>query len=144
MNERVKEHKRIISLAFPPLISGDPVMCNLAKRYNLVFNILKARINPRQEGHMIVELSGKEEDYHEGISYLKDQGITITPVAQQISRDEEACIHCGICTALCVTKALHLDEATRIVVFDSEKCTGCGLCTQVCPVHAMNTLVDEF
>jgi L-aspartate semialdehyde sulfurtransferase ferredoxin len=144
MSTTTKEYRKIISMAFPPSISGDPVMCNLARKHNLTFNILKARITPRQEGHMIVELFGREEDFHTGVGYLKEQGVTITPVAQHISRDEECCIHCGMCTAMCSTKALHLDMDTRLVLFDSEKCSACGLCTQVCPVHAMNIHVDDL
>ncbi|MFW6236483.1 MAG: 4Fe-4S binding protein [Desulfovibrionales bacterium] len=45
---------------------------------------------------------------------------------------------------MCTTKALRMDEATRIVVFDSEKCTACGMCTRLCPVHAMNAHVDDL
>ena len=62
--------------------------------------------------------------------------------AQRISREEEVCIHCGLCTALCPTGALLVDSATRVIVFDTEECTACGLCTRVCPVHAMTLDVD--
>jgi L-aspartate semialdehyde sulfurtransferase ferredoxin len=144
MKDSAKEYSKIISLSFGPSISGEPVMCNLARMHNLTFNILKARITPRQEGHMIVELYGREEDFHTGVGYLKGRGVKITPVAQHISRDEECCIHCGMCTAMCSTKALRVDPATREVLFDSERCTACGLCTQVCPVHAMNIHVDDL
>ncbi len=139
----MKNYSRIISLSFPPVVSGKPVICNLAKLFDLTFNILKARINPRHEGHMVLELSGREEDYTQGITYLQEHDITVTPVAQQISRDEESCLHCGVCTALCPTNALHLDPQTRRVEFDCDKCTACGQCTRICPVHAMNVEVEE-
>jgi ferredoxin len=139
----MKNYSRIISLSFPPIVSGNPVICNLAKRFDLTFNILKARINPRHEGHMILELSGKEEDYNQGITYLQEHEITVTLVAQQISRDEESCLHCGVCTALCPTGALHLDPETRRIEFDRDKCTACGQCTRICPVHAMHVEVED-
>ncbi|MDD4650341.1 MAG: NIL domain-containing protein [Desulfoplanes sp.] len=139
----MKNYSRIISLSFPPVVSGKPVICNLAKLFDLTFNILKARINPRQEGHLVLELSGQEEDYAKGISYLQEHNIRITPVAQQISRDEESCIHCGVCTALCPTHALHLDPETRRIAFDCDRCTACGQCTRICPVHAMHVEVEE-
>ncbi|MCA1744061.1 MAG: 4Fe-4S binding protein, partial [Desulfovibrionales bacterium] len=60
-------------------------------------------------------------------------------VARSINRDEESCTHCGMCTALCLTKALYLDQDTRMVIFDSSKCTACGMCTKICPVSAMQT-----
>ena len=139
----MKDYSRIISLSFPPVVSGKPVICNLARLFDLTFNILKARINPRQEGHLVLELSGKEEDYAKGITYLQEHNITITPVAQQISRDEESCLHCGVCTALCPTHALCLDPKTRRIEFDCDKCTACGQCTRICPVHAMHVEVEE-
>ncbi len=139
----MKEYSRIISLSFPPVVSGKPVICNLARLFDLTFNILKAQINPRQEGHLVLKLSGKEEDYAKGITYLQEHNITITPVAQQISRDEESCLHCGVCTALCPTHALHLDPETRRIEFDCDKCTACGQCTRICPVHAMHVEVEE-
>jgi ferredoxin len=139
----MKNYSRIISLSFPPVVSGKPVICNLAKRFDLTFNILKARINPRHEGHMFLELSGREEDYNQGITYLQEHEITVTPVAQQISRDEESCLHCGVCTALCPTGALHLDPETRRIEFDRDKCTACGQCTRICPVHAMHVEVED-
>lgn len=136
------EVSRIISLHFPPETSGRPMMYHLAKRFDLTFNILQASINPRREGHMILELSGTRENYAQGISYLQEHGIRITPVANQITRNEEACMHCGMCTAMCPSKALHLDLTTRHVEFDKDKCTACNQCILVCPVHAMQVHID--
>jgi L-aspartate semialdehyde sulfurtransferase ferredoxin len=36
----------------------QPLICQLVKEYDLVFNILKARIFPRREGVIVLELSG--------------------------------------------------------------------------------------
>ncbi len=54
----------------------------------------------------------------------------------------QQCMHCGLCTALCPSKALHLNHETRKVDFDREKCTACNMCVTVCPVHAMVMEVD--
>lgn len=137
------EYSRIVSLRFPPESSGQPMMYNLAKLFDLSFNILQANINPRREGHMILELCGTREKYRQGVTYLQEQGIRVTPVAHQISRNEESCMHCGLCTALCPSGALHLNRTTRMVDFDREKCTACNMCVTVCPVHAMEIEVDS-
>lgn len=136
------EYSRIVSLRFPPESSGQPMMYNLAKHFDLTFNILQANINPRREGHMILELSGTREHYHQGVTYLQEQGIKVTPVAHEISRNEDSCMHCGFCTALCPSKALHLNLETRLVDFDQDKCTACNMCVTVCPVRAMIMEVD--
>ncbi len=143
MNEVIKGFRKIVYLTFPPTVSGRPVVCNLAKLFDLSFNILKADISPRQHGAMTLEISGLEDQFEQGISYLKEAGVRITPVAQKIFRDEDECIHCGACTALCPTGSLFLNHATRLVEFDVEKCSACGLCTRVCPVKAMTVDLDE-
>jgi len=142
LNNTVPTVRKLIYLSFPHSISGQPVVCNLTRIYNLSFNILRAQITPRQEGFMTLEIIGSEEDCSRGIDYLKQQGIKISSIAQYVSRDEDSCTHCGMCTAICPTRALALDLKTRRVVFHADKCSACGLCTRICPVRAMSLDVD--
>jgi ferredoxin len=132
-----KDYRKIVCLSFPADITKRPVVCNLSRLYDLCFNILKAQIDPRQEGHMTLEISGLEADYHRGIQYLKEFGVKVSSAARQINRDDQSCMHCGLCTAMCTTKALRVDLETRQVMFFPEECSACGLCTRVCPVRAM-------
>ena len=97
MKEVIKGFRKIVYLTFPPESSGRPIVSNLARLFDLNINILKADISPRHEGTMTLEFTGLEEDFHKGIAYLKENGIRITPVAHKIFRDEESCIHCGMC-----------------------------------------------
>nr|WP_321257176.1 NIL domain-containing protein [uncultured Pseudodesulfovibrio sp.] len=143
MKEMIKGFRKIVYLSFPPTVSGRPVVCNLLRNFDLSFNILKADISPRHEGTMTLELSGMEEDFHKGIGYLKENGVRITPVAHKIFRNEESCIHCGVCTAMCPTDALILEKSDKTIIFDVEKCSACGMCTRVCPVKAMTLDLDE-
>jgi ferredoxin len=142
-SEVVKGYRKIIHLSFPPEVSSRPVVCNLAKLFDLSFNILKAQIHPRHEGGMILELSGLEENFHKGVNYLKECSVRVQSVAQNIFRDEDSCVHCGMCTALCPTGALELDLATRKVSFDPERCSACGLCRRICPVNAMSVDMED-
>jgi len=138
-----KIQRKVVYLTFPPEASGNPLVCDLAGVYKLRFSILKAQITPRQEGQMTIEISGQSAAFEEGLEYLKEHGVVVVPAAQRISRDEASCIHCGVCTALCPTKALALDRQTRLVTFDAEACSACGMCTKVCPVKAMDILVEN-
>lgn len=138
-----KTQRKVVYLKFPPERSGRPIMCNLTRLFDLTFNILSAHILPRGEGRMTLELTGTNDNYKKGIQYLKDQGIKTENVAQKISRNEEACIDCGLCTSLCTSKALSVNPETRKVEFDSEACTACGMCTRVCPVNAMNVELEN-
>ncbi|WP_461209556.1 NIL domain-containing protein [Desulfocurvus sp. DL9XJH121] len=143
MQDVIKAQRKIVYLKFPPERSGRPVMCNLTRLFDLTFNILQAHILPRGEGRMTLELTGTEDNYRKGVNYLKEQGIRVEHVAQKIFRDEDSCIDCGVCTALCRSQALHVHPVTRKVEFDSEKCTACGMCTRVCPVNAMVVQLEE-
>ena len=143
MQDVVKAYRKIVYLTFPPDVSRRPHISNLTRMFDLSFNILKAQITPRQEGNMTVEITGSREAYDKGLNYLKEQGVTITPVAQRISRDDDSCIDCGVCTAICPSGALYLDRPSRRICFDTEKCTACGMCTRVCPVNAMNVQLDD-
>lgn len=143
MSDTVKEHRKIVSLSFPPNVSGQPVVCNLSRLFDLCFNILRARIDPREEGHMTLEIIGPEEDCRRGEEYLRDHGVKIVPAAQKVSREEDSCMHCGLCTAMCPSKALRVDPLSRLVLYDAERCTACCVCAKVCPVKAMRVEVDE-
>ena len=50
--------------------------------------------------------------------------------------DDELCMQCGTCAAVCPTRAITLgwDVATGYrVVIDREQCTDCGICLEACP-----------
>lgn len=139
----VKGYRKIVYLSFPPETSSRPIVCNLARLFDLSFNILKAKIHPRHDGSMVLEISGLEENFHKGVNYLKESGLQVESVARKIFRDEDSCVHCGMCTALCPTKALELDLVTRKVQFDPERCSACGMCRRICPVNAMTVDIEE-
>jgi len=128
--------KRII-LRFKKNTIDKPIVYRLAKDFNLVYNILRANISPRAESMMVMEVEGEEADFAKGIEYLSGFHIGIEPIEQDINRDEEKCVHCGLCTSVCATQALDIDRGTMRVRFDYEKCVACELCVKVCPVRAM-------
>ena len=45
------------------------------------------------------------------------------------------CRHCSEphCVKACVTKALHIDEATEAVLYEDKRCIGCTMCVLACP-----------
>ena len=134
--------RSIVFLTFPQSIAGQPIVSNLAKDYGLSFNIQEARVTPRKEGFMILEIFGEAAAFEHGMAYLRERGVKITPAAQKINREQGACTHCGLCTALCLTGALELDTTTREICFHQDKCSACGLCARICPVRAMRMDTD--
>jgi ferredoxin len=128
---------RRIVLHFPPYVTGQPVVFRLAKDFDLSFNIIKASVSPGEEGLLIMELSGDQEDYDKGIQYLTEVGVEVQSLSQDVIRDEARCTHCGACVSLCPSGAFSLEPGTRKVLFDHNKCVVCGLCVKACPPRAM-------
>ena len=128
--------KRVV-LHFPHRLIDRPIVYMLIKEYNLVMNILKASITPKEEGLMVVELSGEPTDFERGIKYLEESGVLIDPIGRDIKRNEERCTSCGACVAICPADALIVDPVTRQVTFINEKCIACEVCVRACPVGAM-------
>ncbi|MCX6012068.1 MAG: 4Fe-4S dicluster domain-containing protein [Chloroflexi bacterium] len=128
--------KRVV-LRFPRHLVDQPIIYKLVKDYNLVFNILKASVGPKEEGLMVVELSGDPVDYEKAMYYLDTTGVEIQPLSRDITRNEERCTHCGACVTICPTNAFIVDNHTRKILFDSAKCLACELCLLACPPRAM-------
>ncbi len=128
--------KRIV-LHFPKRLVDQPIVNRLVKDYNLDFNILKAFVTQEDEGLMVMELSGKAEDYDRGLEYLKDSGVRVQSFSHDVVRNEGRCTHCGACVTICPANAFEVNPATREVIFYSEKCFACELCLKACPPRAM-------
>ena len=134
---------RKVVLHFPRRLVDRPIVYRLAIEHNLTFNILKASVTPREEGQLVLELSGEKADYERGIRYLQDSGVLIQSLSQNIVRDEDRCTHCGACVTICPVGAFAVDPESRIVSFADEKCIACELCIPICPLRSMAVKFQE-
>jgi ferredoxin len=130
-------YSKILILRFPKSEVEKPIVCYLAKDYDLTFNILNATILPRKEGVMVLELSGTRKNYKEGVKYLRGQGVKVQNASQEVKRITKKCTHCGACIAVCPTGALAVIRPEMSVGFDQKKCSVCELCVPTCPTRAM-------
>ena len=131
-------YSKIIILNFPAEVAQKALVCQLTKKFDLLFNILSARISNKKEGYMVLEISSASKTaFNKGVKFLKDQGVSVSSPEHQIYKDEEICTHCGACTAVCPTDALYIKRPEMEVIFDKEKCSVCELCVVTCPTRAM-------
>jgi ferredoxin len=84
---------------------------------------------------MLLEVTGRKEDFARGVEFLEGQGLTVREAASDICLDDERCVTCGLCTAVCRSGALTLDGQT--LVFDKDKCVYCEACVVACPRRAV-------
>lgn len=126
--------KKIV-LRFNEDISVKPIVYRLVKDYDLVVNIVKADVNPEKEGTMVLEITGDQS--LKGLEYLRNIGVTVQDLTQEIIRNENKCTMCGACTAVCPTGALYMERTSMEVYFNGDNCIICQICTRVCPMKAM-------
>ncbi|MBR1728709.1 MAG: 4Fe-4S binding protein [Selenomonadaceae bacterium] len=62
------------------------------------------------------------------------------------SWNSEKCIFCGICQAVCPTKAIIIDKKNKTFDIDREKCIYCGKCVKSCPaaLNGENGFIISF
>lgn len=135
--------KKNVMLIFNKKIMYKPIIYRLARDFDMIFNVLEAKIYPRQEGRLVLELRGESRSIHKSISYFRDEGVSVEILADRIRRDEERCVNCGACTAVCRSEALVINRENMEVLFHPENCIACGFCKKACPVNAMSgTSID--
>lgn len=129
--------KRKVVLSFPENIVTKPITYRLVKEFHLEFNILRAEITPDMEGKMLIELKGDKDKIDQAIKYLSDTGVSVQEATKDIIIDKNLCVDCGVCTSICITQALSLDNKNSKLKFNKEKCILCELCLNCCPVSAI-------
>jgi L-aspartate semialdehyde sulfurtransferase ferredoxin len=137
-------YSKIVILTFPKELVRKSLVCELVRKYDLQFNILSATISNKKEGHMVLEISSvSRSTFNKGITFLKDQGVSVSSPEHRIYKNEEICTHCGSCTAVCPTEALYISRPGMEVIFDQSKCSVCELCVITCPSRAMGLFAEE-
>jgi ferredoxin len=126
-----------IVLHFPKTIVEQPLICHLAKEFDIEFSVLRAQIESDSGGMMVLGLHGQERAVREALKYLEDRGVRIEPLQQDIRIDPAKCPDCGACVGQCPTEALYIEAGTRRVKLDSEKCIACQQCVPACPYGAI-------
>ncbi len=68
--------KRRVTLFFPQELIKEPVVFRMAKKYDVMPNIRKARVT-ETVGEMTLELEGPEDRLEKAIQSLRDQGVKV-------------------------------------------------------------------
>ena len=126
-----------LMLSFPRYDSEKPIIYHLVKDHNLLVNVYRAQITPEEEGHLVLDVTGTEEDIRRGIDFVETLDVTINDTGKGVTRDNDRCTHCGHCVVHCPTGALYIvDRATREVAYNEADCIECLACIRVCPYAA--------
>lgn len=75
--------KKRVKLTFPQQLIKEPVIFTMAKKFDVIPNIRRARVT-ETVGEMILELEGAEANLEKGVQFLKEQGIEVELVEGDI------------------------------------------------------------
>ncbi|MBI5399078.1 NIL domain-containing protein [Candidatus Saganbacteria bacterium] len=74
---------RLIKVTFPQALIKKPVIFTMAKKFNVMPNIRRARVTA-DIGEMALELVGGEKDLEKALQYLSKAGLIVEPIVGDI------------------------------------------------------------
>lgn len=134
MNEMIT---RKLMLYFPKCECEKPIIYHLVKDYGLIVNVFRAKVTPEEEGFLVLDVTGTEQQIQQGIDFVKTFNVTVNFTGKGVTWDSGRCTHCGYCVPYCPTGALKIaDAATRQVAYIESECIECLACVRLCPYGA--------
>jgi len=127
--------KKRLVLSFPVNRVEEPLTYRLVKDYDVIVNILNADITPGRQGKLLIEMKAPRENIDKAVQYIERMNIECNPVQKSIVLNQDQCIHCGSCSAVCFADALTMNKVSRELIFKPEKCIACELCIKACPLQ---------
>ena len=128
---------RKLMLYFPKCECEKPIIYHLVKDHDLVVNVFRAKVTPEEEGYLVLDVTGTEEQIQAGIDFIKTFNVAVNLSGKGVTRDRDRCTHCGYCVPYCPNDALIItNAATREIVYNEEECIECLACVRVCPFGA--------
>lgn len=131
--ERIK-----VLFYYPANEIAKPIIYHLIKDFDLEISILQADISLNKVGKLILDVKGEKGKIEAALKYVQEQEIQYKLFSKSIIWQENGCVHCGACTAVCPSNALQMDSKDWRLTFDREKCLVCGLCVRACPLKVMS------
>lgn len=75
--------KKMVKLVFPQNLIKEPLTFKMAKKYNIVPNIRRAKVT-ETVGELVLELSGTKENLQKGIKYFEKRGVKVDEIVGDI------------------------------------------------------------
>ena len=75
--------KQMVHLIFPQKLIKEPAIYTMAKKFDVMPNIRRAKVT-ETVGEVTLVLEGAQENLDKGIAYLTEQGIKVEPIVGDI------------------------------------------------------------
>ncbi len=71
--------KKALSLIFPQNLIKEPVIHEMTKKFDVVFNLRRAKIT-ENIGEIVLELDGQDDVVSKAVAWLKARGLKVDSV----------------------------------------------------------------
>lgn len=75
--------KQMVHLVFPQKLIKKPVIYTMAKKFDVIPNIRRAKIT-ESVGEVVLELEASKDNLEKGIAYLRKLGVKVEPIVGDI------------------------------------------------------------
>jgi len=75
--------KRLVKLTFPEGLVKKPLTLQMAKKYDIMPNIRRAKVT-ETIGEIVLELDGTDENLEKGLAFLEKHGVKVEPIVGDI------------------------------------------------------------
>jgi ferredoxin len=124
----------LLLLKFDSKTVKKPIISKATIETGALINILRANVGARR-GEMVVEVEDDKAVEVEDV--FGRYGVDVSELRDAVVKDEDRCVHCGLCISICPVEVFRYDENWKVVA-DTSKCIHCGVCVNVCPCKALS------
>ena len=82
MAQKNKVSERIY-LTFPKQLVKEPLVCQMAKKFDILFNIRGSSVTAEM-GLVALEIDGDRAEVDKAIQWLKDKGVIVEPIVKNV------------------------------------------------------------
>jgi len=133
-----------ILIILPKTEIEKPIINDLIKYYDLTIKLIRAKITPEEEGYILIDVIGAEDDIKKGMTFLSTLNIEIQDANKGLQWHDDKCTQCGNCISHCPTNSLSMiDREIMKFNFDKETCIECLNCIRNCPHGAFSSIFEQ-
>jgi ABC-type methionine transport system ATPase subunit len=72
-----------VYLTFPKNLVKEPIVCWLAKKFDITFNIRGCTVTAEM-GLVALEINGERAEVDKSVKWLKDKGVIVEPIEKNV------------------------------------------------------------
>jgi ABC-type methionine transport system ATPase subunit len=83
MNPKKEKVCERVYLTFPKELVKEPIVCWLAKKFDILFNIRGSTVTTEM-GLVALEIDGERGEVDKAIHWLKEKGVIVEPIEKNV------------------------------------------------------------